>query len=77
MKVDGAHPADAEDQLSSSPAFQIIILVSTYRVCGSGLRMRQMAFYVDIDNKMLHIANEPMSVSGVYLHLSCALVVAA
>ena len=29
--------------------------------------------HVDIDNRMLHTANELMSVSGVYLRLSCAL----
>lgn len=34
-------------------------------------------FYVHIDNQDLHVANEPMSVSGVYLHLSCAFVFAA
>lgn len=83
MIVDGSHPADAEDQQSSPPAFQIIILVSmayirTYGLGGSELRLRHIIAFISISiTEMLHIANEPMSVSGVYLHLSCAFVVAA
>ena len=82
MRVDEATPADAEDQLSSPPAFHIIVLVSTahdstYKLSGSGLRRETNHFHVDIDNKLLHIANQPMSVSGVYLQLPCALVFAA